>query len=111
MGPFENEKELHEYLLSVSSSHAFKSPEEYQATTVMARKFFDNDYRNVFTHGDLKAHNILIGDNFGLSGFIDWESAGWCPEYWDFITAVRFCGNNWWYQGMSILSEDQYQNE
>lgn len=33
---------------------------------------------------DFKAHNILVSDDNHLSGFIDWESAGCCPEYWEF---------------------------
>ena len=25
-----------------------------------------------------------------VSGFIDWESAGWYPEYWEFTTPLRW---------------------
>ena len=112
MGPFEDKKKLHEYLLSASSSHAFKSLEEYQATTIEARKIINMDHRIVFTHGDLKAHNVLIDDKLRLTGFLDWETAGWCPEYWDFTTAVRFSrDDSWWSQGISILSGDSYKSE
>ncbi|KAG6819906.1 hypothetical protein H0H93_007543 [Arthromyces matolae] len=37
----------------------------------------------VFAHGDLYFHNILVKDGH-LSGIIDWECAGWLPEYWDY---------------------------
>ncbi|KAF8065063.1 kinase-like domain-containing protein [Lyophyllum atratum] len=39
----------------------------------------------VFAHGDLYRHNILVQDGH-LSGIIDWECAGWLPEYWDYTT-------------------------
>jgi aminoglycoside phosphotransferase len=111
MGPFKAEEELHEYLLSPASSHGFTSLEEYQTTMTQARKIIDIPHHIVFTHGDLKAHNILVDENYCLSGFLDWESAGWCPEYWDFTTAMRFGRNSWWYQAMSILGGDQYMAE
>ena len=111
MGPFQTEKELHEYLLSPASSHAFKSLEEYQTTMTRARKIINISHRSVFTHGDLKAHNILVDENYCLSGFLDWESAGWCPDYWDFTTALRFGSNSWWGHAMSTLGGDQYSAE
>ncbi|KAJ5158373.1 Aminoglycoside phosphotransferase [Penicillium coprophilum] len=40
-------------------------------------------YRSVFTHADLHPKNIII--NRGrLSGIVDWECAGFYPEYWEF---------------------------
>ena len=44
----------------------------------------------MFTHRDFKAHNILVNADNYLSGFFDWESAGWYSEYWEFTTAMRF---------------------
>lgn len=40
-------------------------------------------YRSVFTHADLNPRNILI-DHGRLSGIVDWECAGFYPEYWEF---------------------------
>ncbi|GJJ11007.1 hypothetical protein Clacol_005236 [Clathrus columnatus] len=37
----------------------------------------------VLTHGDLYCHNILVKDGH-LSGIVDWECAGWLPEYWEY---------------------------
>ena len=40
-------------------------------------------YRSVFTHADLHPSNILI--NRGrLSGIVDWECAGFYPDYWEY---------------------------
>lgn len=76
MGPFENEDELHKYLLRPASSHGFSSKEEYEATLVRARELTEKGHPVKFTHGDFKAHNIMVDDDGHLSGFIDWESAG-----------------------------------
>lgn len=103
MGPVETERELHEYLLSPASSHGFDSAEEYEKMLALAKRIFNMPHGILFTHGDFKAHNILIDKDDNLSGFLDWECAGWCPEYWEFTTAMRFGRNSWWYQVASHL--------
>ncbi|KAJ5382567.1 hypothetical protein N7517_000478 [Penicillium concentricum] len=39
-------------------------------------------YRSVFSHTDLHPRNIII-DHGRLSGIMDWECAGFYPEYWE----------------------------
>ncbi|KAK6856449.1 hypothetical protein PG995_006636 [Apiospora arundinis] len=40
----------------------------------------------VFTHGDLNPSNIFVrGDE--VVGIIDWETAGWYPDYWEYTSA------------------------
>ena len=111
MGPFKSEKELHAYLLAPASTNGFASLDEYRRSMSEARKIIDVPHHIVFTHGDLKTHNILIDENYCLFGFLDWESAGWCPEYWEFTTAVRFVRGSWWHQAMSKLGGSQYVAE
>jgi aminoglycoside phosphotransferase len=39
-----------------------------------------------FTHGDLSSLNIMVrGDK--VVGIVDWETAGWYPNYWEYTTA------------------------
>lgn len=54
-------------------------------------------HRVVFTHADLSARNVLVervvgrGDGEGgwrVSGIVDWETAGYYPEYWDYTKAL-----------------------
>jgi hypothetical protein len=40
----------------------------------------------IFTHRDLSTMNIIVrGDE--VVGIIDWETAGWWPEYWEYTSA------------------------
>lgn len=41
----------------------------------------------VFTHADLNPRNILVDENGKISGIVDWECAGWYPEYWEYTKA------------------------
>lgn len=43
-----------------------------------------SNHRIVFTHGDLTQHNIIVKDN-KIVGLLDWEYAGWYPEYWEYV--------------------------
>lgn len=56
------------------------------------------NHRTVFTHGDLQPKNIVVqrlGDRDRCPDFritlLDWESAGWYPEFWDFCNATIAC--------------------
>ncbi|CRL23886.1 Protein kinase-like domain [Penicillium camemberti] len=111
MGPFTDEEELHNYLLSPASGHGFHSTAEYTQALRQANKIRKYSHQITFTHGDFKAHNILIGDDGHLSGFLDWESAGWYPEYWDFTTAMRYGKGSWWYHVALWIGGDQYDGE
>ncbi|KAK0716232.1 hypothetical protein B0H67DRAFT_488211, partial [Lasiosphaeris hirsuta] len=53
-------------------------------------------HKIVFTHADLNPRNILVdrvvrsdgATGWGLSGIVDWESAGHYPEYWEYTKAM-----------------------
>lgn len=59
-------------------------------------------HKIVFTHADLNPRNILVHETFqpdgrrcwNVSGIVDWENAGYYPEYWDY-TKSRFEGFRW----------------
>ncbi|KAG5782230.1 hypothetical protein H9Q73_004099 [Fusarium xylarioides] len=59
-------------------------------------------HKIVFTHGDLNPRNIMVerisnsvgASGWRLSGIIDWETAGYYPEYWDY-TKSMFKGFRW----------------
>ncbi|KAJ3526572.1 hypothetical protein NM208_g11124 [Fusarium decemcellulare] len=59
-------------------------------------------HKIVFTHGDLNPRNIMVerirnsagAGGWRLSGIIDWETAGYYPDYWD-CTKSMFEGFRW----------------
>lgn len=62
-------------------------------------------YAIVFTHGDFYPRNIMVKDGH-VKAIIDWEMAGWYPEYWEFAKAFwleRFV-NDWAPHLLSILT-------
>lgn len=63
------------------------------------------DHRIVLTHGDLNPGNIIVavdetGEDFTITGLVDWEMSGWYPEYWEHIKALSSFSpttdDDWW---------------
>ncbi|KAM5493596.1 hypothetical protein MaudMau93_000980 [Microsporum audouinii] len=68
LGPFDSVKEFH---------HALGKGESNS---------LGNGHGIHFAHADLAPRNILVDENTGrINAVIDWERAGWYPEYWDFV--------------------------
>ncbi|KAI1375836.1 hypothetical protein F4677DRAFT_460122 [Hypoxylon crocopeplum] len=69
-------------------------------------RFSDDPVRRghkiVFTHADLNPRNILVDQTvqwdgsigWSVTGIVDWETAGYYPEYWDYTKAM-FEGFRW----------------
>lgn len=77
--PCRDKAALIDYLVSAGSSNI------NAADMQKIQRLAETSHSVVFTHGDLFRHNILVKDGH-LSGIIDWECAGWLPEYWDYTT-------------------------
>lgn len=112
MGPFENERQFAAYLLAAASAHSYESTEKFESDLATARKLYDMPpHRIVFTHGDYALHNILVHEG-RVTGWIDWESAGWYPEYWEFTTPLRWASSRpAWKALLMRLGGDQYGQE
>ncbi|KAF7556368.1 hypothetical protein G7046_g6314 [Stylonectria norvegica] len=67
-----------------------------------ARSTMREDHRIVMTHGDLHPRNIMVswGDvqesgesvtnrALTITSIIDWELAGWYPDYWEYVKALN----------------------
>lgn len=57
-----------------------------------------------------KLINVLVGGDGHLATY-RLRSGGWCPEYWEFTTAMRFGTGSGWYQVVSWMGGDQYLEE
>lgn len=111
IGPCESECEFNDQLLRAASNHDPQTKDTFEERIACAKKLFSIQHPIVFSHGDLKHHNIMVY-NGHVSGFIDWESAGWYPDYWEFTTALRFCSKDfWWYGFVTKLGESEFAEE
>jgi aminoglycoside phosphotransferase len=68
--------------------------DEKEAIIKNSQKSFKKPHRICFTHGELRPHNILIL-NGRLSGLVDWGTAGWFPEYWDYGGGCYIVPERW----------------
>lgn len=44
---------------------------------------------SVFTHADIVPRNIMVDEEGRINGIIDWENAGWYPDYWEYSNMMR----------------------
>ncbi|KAI5300879.1 hypothetical protein KEM55_004198 [Ascosphaera atra] len=44
--------------------------------------------RQVFAHSDIAPRNILVGQDGAITGIIDWEFAGWYPDWWEYANIM-----------------------
>jgi aminoglycoside phosphotransferase (APT) family kinase protein len=47
----------------------------------------------VFTHGDLAPRNIVVDGEAHVTAILDWEYAGWYPQWWEAVKAYQFCND------------------
>ncbi|KAG9255085.1 kinase-like domain-containing protein [Emericellopsis atlantica] len=74
---------IHDWLVRPPKRLQAQSMYWHQITTQLG-----TEYPIVFTHGDLASRNILVRDGH-IVALLDWEFAGWYPEYWEYVFALR----------------------
>ncbi|KAK9444124.1 Protein kinase-like protein [Metarhizium brunneum] len=89
-GPFRTMSELHDWLVRPPIRLEAESMYWHQITTHLGA-----EYPIVFTHGDIAARNILVSGG-RIVALLDWEFAGWYPDYWDYVFALRGLDNIDW---------------
>ncbi|KAJ9312633.1 hypothetical protein DTO271D3_7180 [Paecilomyces variotii] len=77
-GPFTSESEFNDHL----TSHL-----KCTSAEALGEENVQRGHRSCFTHCDFYPTNLLV-DRGRLSGIIDWECAGYMPEYWEFTKAI-----------------------
>ncbi|KAI2689662.1 hypothetical protein DTO013E5_1233 [Penicillium roqueforti] len=70
---FQTETDFHDYLTRIMTEDTRRHAAKSHATP----------HAIVFTHGDLNPRNILA-ENGKITGIVDWENAGFFPEYWEY---------------------------
>jgi aminoglycoside phosphotransferase (APT) family kinase protein len=82
-GPFRNHDDFHQFLragFTVDSFGAFQD-------TAKVLISHGQQYATKFTHGDLAPRNIMMKEDGTITAIVDWDSAGWFPEYWEYTKA------------------------
>ena len=81
-GPFESVGDFHSFI-----TDDFKaSPTQFPEINELLAMYGGSKYTTCFTHGDLSCANILVkGDK--VVGIVDWDTSGWYPEYWEYMSA------------------------
>lgn len=78
-GPFASESDYNDFL--VSDLHDFGPIRD-----ILRRQLRETEgHEIVFSHGDLHAINILVRPGEGVVAIVDWELAGYYPEYFDLV--------------------------
>ena len=91
LGPFTTSRAFHQFLRN-DVVRPVKDPELDQ----LIINHEEQEYMSCFTHGDLSSSNILVRDGC-VVGIIDWEMAGWYPEYWEYTSAWHVNPyDEWW---------------
>lgn len=105
-GPFESERMFNEFILSDIVSSAPRPMWHY------AKYALEDNHEIVFTHADLAPRNILVGENGQVTAILDWEYAGWYPEHWEYIKALRELRPvpGWW-DYLSRILPPRYERE
>ncbi|EQL38787.1 hypothetical protein BDFG_00318 [Blastomyces dermatitidis ATCC 26199] len=59
----------------------------------------------VFTHADIAPRNIMVDDHYHITGILDWEYAGWYPDYWEYAQIMRpACQTGDWQKWMDLTA-------
>lgn len=69
------------------------------------------NHRIVLSHCDLAPRNIMVQDG-KIVALLDWEDAGWYPEYWEYVKFFQrnYMGNDWMAYAADIFPQ-LYQDE
>ena len=63
---------------------------------------------SLFTHGDVAPRNIMVDESCRITGIIDWELAGWYPEYWEYANIMKPTRDKDWQSWMDRTAPQRW---
>lgn len=63
---------------------------------------------SLFTHGDVAPRNIMVNEDCLITGIIDWELAGWYPEYWEYANIMKPSRDKDWQSWMERTATQRW---
>ncbi|KAG6872314.1 hypothetical protein C0995_010965 [Termitomyces sp. Mi166 len=97
-GPFPSVDAFHQTLMVRTGGLKIRDDKQEYVIRETIRKAHSRPQRLCLTHNDLGPHNILVDDDWNITGIVDWEASGWLPEYWELTkgTFLPFYRNGRW---------------
>ena len=99
-GPFNDNKDF----IEKGIIHYLRARGRYEQSTElvvqMIRALPDSPGPYVFTHGEVAPDNILVKDS-KVVAILDWNQAGYYPEYWEYVKA-----HFWQYENCHQVDHD-----
>ncbi|KPM39382.1 hypothetical protein AK830_g7217 [Neonectria ditissima] len=83
-------------------------------TVARYRSKLSDDYCITFAHADISWENILVDPTTGsVTGIVDWEMAGFWPEWWEYRKALFGSRSQPWWRDIlkQIMKEHESQTE
>ena len=112
LGPCQSEQEFNNAMMAPAELPHVKLFDNYEQNIAKVALLHKKQHKILFAHGDLNPWNILVTYDGHLSAILDWESAGWYPEYWDYTTPCIFQRPGaFWYEIIMELSQSKYLEE
>jgi len=103
IGPFHSLADFHKFMLDRHGSKwsYYGNPQRaIEFDHQFLRSPWCSDVIN-FTHGDLSPFNIMV-DKKGRVAIIDWETAGWWPNYLENYMCRRYIEEHWSPMGLVV---------
>ena len=105
IGPYRDETSLNTQIIN----NVNQALQNYYAEFI--KNIFLSGGKHSFnlTHGDLTPRNIILDESNKIVGIIDWESAGYLPEYWEYAKSrIGVSWNNIWFSKIEMFLMPYY---
>lgn len=86
-GPFRSHDDFHQFLRGGGAGIPMETFENMNGVEKVVNSH-RQCYATKFTHGDFAPRNIMVKRDGTITAIIDWDSAGWFPEYWEYTKAM-----------------------
>lgn len=63
---------------------------------------------SVFTHGKVAPRNIMVNQSGHITGIVDWELAGWYPDYWEYANIMKPSTDHDWQSWMDRTAPQRW---
>jgi aminoglycoside phosphotransferase len=86
-GPFQSHDDFHQFLRGGRAGIPMEVFENMRGIEKVVDSHRQH-YATKFTHGDFAPRNIMVKRDGTITAIVDWDSAGWFPEYWEYTKAM-----------------------